>query len=991
MLNRSENCARRESTQDRHRHPSYRHFGILHAAILLGLFGVAGRAEVIYTNLAQPPSASNALPGSLTLQGGSSGDSIAQAFVASRSDLLANVKIALASPDGTGSFSVALMTNDPNTGGPGTILEQFDVPSVPIVDNPVVPIVLVSVSHPALTAGTTYWLVIMGTIDTSVGVWQGNLIGQLATSSDPDQVNLSIPQAGFVGPWIGGLVNGQPRGAFEVAGNPSTDSTTPTVSSIAPNTVLVGSPALILTVNGTNFVSGATLQWSGINLSTTFVSPVQLTAAVTADLIASVGTNALTVTNPDGTSSNAAYFTTTAVPRLTITGLSPNSARAGGANFTLTIAGSNFTSDATVKFGGSPLSPTSVTPTRILVAIPSTLIAAAGIQSVTVSQASGTSNEATFTVIGTSSLSISGLSPSSAAVGGAAFTLTITGSNFTSGANVHFGTSTLTPTSLTLTQIQVTVPSTLLATAGTQSIIVVQASGTSNAVTFSIGASGTTSSPVIGSLNTGLAFAGGADFTLTITGDKFTSDALVLFGGIPLTPTFVTSTQVVVSVPSSLIAVPGTPSVTVAQLSGTSNASRFAIIFLMGQPLSITTGMWLPAARAGFPYPSSLIASGGTPPYVWTLVNSALPPGMNLSSTGAFPGAPAVVSSLLFTAKVTDSASATLTREFILTVDGFSNWTITTADPLPAGIQGLVYSQALAATGGNPPYQWSVVSGGLPVGLSLSSDGLISGTPTTLGTNNVTLQATDGAQAAALKSFSFTINPAIPAQSGVLSHFASGGGWKSSIYLVNASASAVPVVVKFWADSGSALSLPLAVTQVGGSQNVNGASVNETIAPNATLLIESDSRASVTASGWAEVISTGPATGYGVFHYTSPKGGESEGTLPLESSFTPSFILPYDGISGLTAGVALTNLAASQAAAITATIWDENGKQIGTEAVSLPAGGHTSFLLADKFPETTANRGIIEFRTASATSITGFGLRVDPAGGLTMIPKLQRP
>ncbi len=68
--------------------------------------------------------------------------------------------------------------------------------------------------------------------------------------------------------------------------------------------------------------------------------------------------------------------------------------------------------------------------------------------------------------------------------------------------------------------------------------------------------------------------------------------------------------------------------------------------------------------------------------------------------------------------------------------------TITTTS-LPNGVPGQPYSASLQASGGTAPYTWSVASGSLPAGLSLSSGGVISGTPTSAGTSTFTVKATD--------------------------------------------------------------------------------------------------------------------------------------------------------------------------------------------------------------------------------------------------------
>ncbi|MGP8200630.1 MAG: choice-of-anchor tandem repeat GloVer-containing protein [Limisphaerales bacterium] len=83
---------------------------------------------------------------------------------------------------------------------------------------------------------------------------------------------------------------------------------------------------------------------------------------------------------------------------------------------------------------------------------------------------------------------------------------------------------------------------------------------------------------------------------------------------------------------------------------------------------------------------------------------------------------------------------------------------ITTASPLPEGALGVVYSQTLAATGGTPPYAWSLVSGALPAGLSLSSAGVISGTPGTAKTASSKVKVTDESGLFSTKVFSLTIS-----------------------------------------------------------------------------------------------------------------------------------------------------------------------------------------------------------------------------------------
>jgi len=89
-----------------------------------------------------------------------------------------------------------------------------------------------------------------------------------------------------------------------------------TISSISPCTAPAGSSGFTLTINGAGFPSGATVQWNGTALTTTFVNAGQLTATVPASLIASAGTVTVTVASGATTSSTGVLFTVTppAVP-----------------------------------------------------------------------------------------------------------------------------------------------------------------------------------------------------------------------------------------------------------------------------------------------------------------------------------------------------------------------------------------------------------------------------------------------------------------------------------------------------------------------------------------------------------------------------------------------------------------------------------------------------------------------------------------------------
>ncbi len=134
---------------------------------------------------------------------------------------------------------------------------------------------------------------------------------------------------------------GQAPGGFSIG------DVTPTITSISPNSVLAGSAPLTLGVNGSNFVPNSVVNFNGNPLSTTFFSdatgPNYLTATLPATYLVTPGVFPVTVSTPKGTTSNAVSFTVAAVGNpVTVTGLSfnPTSIAAGGSTTgTVTLSG----------------------------------------------------------------------------------------------------------------------------------------------------------------------------------------------------------------------------------------------------------------------------------------------------------------------------------------------------------------------------------------------------------------------------------------------------------------------------------------------------------------------------------------------------------------------------------------------------------------------------------------------------------------------------
>ena len=125
----------------------------------------------------------------------------------------------------------------------------------------------------------------------------------------------------------------------------------------------------------------------------------------------------------------------------------------------------------------------------------------------------------------------------------------------------------------------------------------------------------------------------------------------------------------------------------------------------------------------------------------FAVTTGTLPAGLTLTADGLLSGTPTTAGSSAFTVDATDAAGVAATQTFTVLIK--SAPTIS-PDALPDAVLTFPYSQQLSVTGGVAPFTFAVSVGTLPGGLSLDpATGLISGTPTTAGSTDFTITATD--------------------------------------------------------------------------------------------------------------------------------------------------------------------------------------------------------------------------------------------------------
>lgn len=192
----------------------------------------------------------------------------------------------------------------------------------------------------------------------------------------------------------------------------------------------------------------------------------------------------------------------------------------------------------------------------------------------------------------------------------------------------------------------------------------------------------------------------------------------------------------------------GTFNFTVTVTDSTNATDSQALSLTVDAPtLTITTPTLANGAVAAA-YSQTITGTGGTAPRTFAVTTGVLPGGLSLSPAGVLSGTPTAGGAFDITVTMTDATTGggtpfTATKDYTLTI---AAPTITVS---PATLGGATvaaaYSGTFSASGGIADYTFAVTAGALPAGLTLASDGALTGTPTAGGNFNFTVTATDSA------------------------------------------------------------------------------------------------------------------------------------------------------------------------------------------------------------------------------------------------------
>jgi len=237
----------------------------------------------------------------------------------------------------------------------------------------------------------------------------------------------------------------------------------------------------------------------------------------------------------------------------------------------------------------------------------------------------------------------------------------------------------------------------------------------------------------------------GAGYSQTLSGSGGTAPYTfaITAGSLPAGLSLNTSTGALAGTPTAA----GTFNFTVTATDANTFTGSRAYSLVVALPVIVIAPPTLPDGTVAAAYSQSVSASGGIAPYTYAITAGALPTGLTLGGTGGITGTPTAGGTFNFTVTATSNSTGTGAPH-----TGSRAYSLIIAAPtvtLPAtsladGTEGAAYSATLnPASGGTSSYTYALTAGILPPGITLSSAGALSGTPTSAGTFNFAVTATD--------------------------------------------------------------------------------------------------------------------------------------------------------------------------------------------------------------------------------------------------------
>ncbi|WP_176887852.1 putative Ig domain-containing protein [Acidovorax sp. JMULE5] len=415
----------------------------------------------------------------------------------------------------------------------------------------------------------------------------------------------------------------------------------------------------------------------------------------------------------------------------------------------------------------------------------------------------------------------------------------------------------------------------------------------------------------------------------------------------------------------------GATNATISDNQGQGTITNDDVPVSVSPPSGSLTGGTVAAA-----YSQTFTGSGGTGPYTFAVTAGTLPVNMLLSAGGVLSGTPTGGGSFNFTITATDSSASPGPYA------GSQSYTLVIASPtlvlapstLPDGTRTVAYSDVLTASGGTAPYSYAVTAGALPGGLTLTTGGVLSGTPTATGTFNFSVTATDSSTGtgpySVTRNYTMVVADAAPVASNSVHTVAYGsanntvplslsGGPVASLAITTPAAHGTAVVsgttIQYTPTAGYAGGDSFAYTATNPSGTSSPATVTLTVSPPTLVVSPSTAQTATVGTAYSRTFTWSGGTA----PYTSLQVQNLPAGLSVTA--TTSTTVTVSGTPTV-AGTASLNLTATDSSTGT-------GPFNGTQTVSLTVGAPTVTLAPTSLPD--------------ASAYSAYNQSITAAGGLT--------
>lgn len=354
----------------------------------------------------------------------------------------------------------------------------------------------------------------------------------------------------------------------------------PTITRVTPESLTVDTRSLTITVDGTNFKNGAEVRVGGSRRNTTFVSSTRLTAALLTADVDQPGELSITVKNPttEGRESAAKIIFVIAANAPVLNSISPTVITIGTLDARLIVSGTNLQQSDVVMFDGVPRETQFVNSTQLNASLLDTDVATQHDIQVTIRRGTTgtTSAPQTLRIISASTPFIDSLQPAVATAGTPGFALLVNGRNFAPDSTVFVDDRPATTRYVSATQLSADVVAGDIASPRTLEITVRNSNGATSAI-FNLPV--ILIVPEIVTIDPVSVPAGDPGFSLTVTGNNFSSTALINLNGVPQSATrFLSNGSLSLIIPSSVVATPGAVVVTVTDRGVTSDPVSLQVL-----------------------------------------------------------------------------------------------------------------------------------------------------------------------------------------------------------------------------------------------------------------------------------------------------------------------------------------------------------------------------------------------------------------------------